>query len=116
MDKEERKLLRSSLSSLIKSHMNQKGPIYIPMKPDIPPPANLPNDIVLTQVIYDPSGNEIYDIGPTLTEEETNNQKSRKAPTPSNKKKDATKSPNMTLDQKSPKTESQKIMKSAKKQ
>ncbi|CAI2350280.1 unnamed protein product [Caenorhabditis sp. 36 PRJEB53466] len=50
------------------------------------------------------------------TEEETTNEKSRKAPTPSNKKKDATKAPNVAVDRKSPKTESQKIMKATKKE
>ncbi|CAL2044417.1 unnamed protein product [Caenorhabditis brenneri] len=47
-----------------------EGPIFIPREPNIPPASVLPNDIVLNKVEYDPSGNEMYEIGSDVDEVE----------------------------------------------
>ncbi|UMM25346.1 hypothetical protein L5515_005211 [Caenorhabditis briggsae] len=72
----------------------KKGPIYIPREPEIPPPATLPNNVILQSVQFDAKHNERYDIGSNVddieldqdyvmnpdsftTEDETDKNKSR---------------------------------------
>ncbi|CAI2349103.1 unnamed protein product [Caenorhabditis sp. 36 PRJEB53466] len=41
----------------------KRGPIYIPMNPDIPPPQPQAENITLDHVEYFPQGNEMFDVG-----------------------------------------------------
>ncbi|CCD72260.2 uncharacterized protein CELE_T28F12.1 [Caenorhabditis elegans] len=41
----------------------KRGKIYIPIETHIPPASVLPNNVILDKVTYNPSANEIFDIG-----------------------------------------------------
>lgn len=105
-----RKSTAQHKSDIRSSKFAKRGPIFIPMEPDVnhslklfiesevqvpPPPTHLPDNIILENVVYDPSGNEMFEIGsdvddieldtsltldagPTITEEDDLNEKKSK--------------------------------------
>uniref|UniRef100_A0A8R1EUX0 Uncharacterized protein n=2 Tax=Caenorhabditis japonica TaxID=281687 RepID=A0A8R1EUX0_CAEJA len=58
-----KKTLEQQKSDTSSSKFKKKGHIYMPLEPSIDPPPPLPKNIILEKVWYDPTQNEMYDIG-----------------------------------------------------